>query len=290
MKQILNQIKRLEINTKRLVDGLISGNYHSVFKGRGIEFSEIREYKPGDDVRTIDWNVTARFNKPFIKEFIEERDLKVYFVLDVSGSGNFGNNVEKKRKSIELIASLMFSAMKNNDAVGIFLITDKVEKFIPARKGRKHILRLLSEFISFKPESKQTDLNEPLKSISRILKRRSIIFVVSDFFAEDFSKPLKILKRKNDVIAVRITDKREKKIPDVGYIELEDEETGEQILVDTSDEEFREKYSSIIKKNDSELIKFFRKYKIDFVEILTDEGYEKPLKKFFKMRKLRMVR
>jgi len=290
MKQILKQIKSLEIDTKRLVDGLISGNYHSIFKGRGIEFSEIREYKAGDDIRAIDWNVTARFNKPFIKEFIEERDLKVYFVLDVSGSGSFGNNVEKKRKAIELIASLMFSAMRNNDAVGVFLITEEIEKFIPARKGRKHILKLLTELVVFKPKSKKTDLNKPLRSISKILKRRSIIFVVSDFFAENFSKPLKILKKRNDVIAVRITDKREKEIPDVGYIELEDEETGEQILVDTSDREFREKYYSIVKKNDFELIKLFRRYKIDFIEILTEEGYEGPLKKFFKMRKMGMVR
>ena len=290
MKEILKQVKKIELNTKKLVEGLITGNYHSIFKGTGIEFSEIREYKPGDDIRTIDWKVTARFNRPFIKEFIEERDLGVYFVLDVSASSSFGNNIEKKRKSIELIASLMFSAMKNNDAVGLFLITDKLEKFIPARKGKKHILRLITELLTFNPESKKTNLLEPFKSVSKIIKKRSIVFVVSDFFSDDFSKPLKVLKKKNDVIAVRIVDKREKEIPDIGYIELEDEETGEQILVDTSNKEFRENYARLIWENDKKLEKMFKKYKIDFIEILTDESYEKPLKKFFKIRKFREIR
>ena len=290
MREILKQVKKIELSTKKLVEGLITGNYHSIFKGTGIEFSEIREYKPGDDVRAIDWKVTARFNRPFIKEFIEERDLNVYFVLDVSASSSFGNNIEKKRKSIELIASLMFSAMKNNDAAGLFLITDKLEKFIPARKGKKHILRLITELLTFNPESKKTNLLEPFKSVSKIIKKRSIVFVVSDFFSDDFSKPLKVLKKKNDVIAVRIMDKREKEIPDIGYIELEDEETGEQILVDTSDENFRENYARLIWENDKKLEKMFKKYKIDFIEILTDESYEKPLKKFFKIRKFREIR
>ena len=290
MKEILKQVKKIELSTKKLVEGLITGNYHSIFKGTGIEFSEIREYMPGDDIRAIDWKVTARFNRPFIKEFIEERDLNVYFVLDVSGSSSFGNNIEKKRKSIELIASLMFSAMKNNDAVGLFLITDKLEKFVPARKGKKNILRLITKLLTFNPESKKTNLLEPFKSVSKIIKKRSIVFVISDFFSEDFSKPLKVLKKRNDVIAVRIIDNREKELPNIGYIELEDEETGEQILVDTSDEEFIENYSQMIRENDKKLEKIFKKYKIDFIEILTDESYEKPLKKFFKIRKFREVR
>jgi uncharacterized protein (DUF58 family) len=290
MKEILKQVKKIEIRTKKLVDGLITGNYHSIFKGTGIEFSEIREYKPGDDIRAIDWKVTARFNQPFVKEFIEERDLSVYFVLDISASSSFGNNIDKKRKSIELIASLMFSAMKNNDAVGLFLVTDKLEKYVPARKGKKHILRLIAELLTFNPKSKRTNLLEPFKSISKIIKKRSIVFVISDFFSEDFSKPLKVLKKRNDVIAVKIIDNREKEIPDIGYIELEDEETGEQILVDTSDKEFRENYIRLIKENDKKLEKIFKKYKIDFIEILTDESYDKPLKKFFRIRKFREVR
>jgi len=290
MKEILKQVKKIELNTKKLVEGLITGNYHSIFKGTGIEFSKIREYKPGDDVRAIDWKVTARFNRPFIKEFIEERDLSVYFVLDVSASSSFGNNIEKKRKSIELIASLMFSAMKNNDAVGLFLITDKLEKFVPARKGKKHILRLITNLLTFEPKSKKTNLLESFKSVSKIIKKRSIVFVVSDFFSDDFSKPLKVLKKRNDVIAIRIIDNREKEIPNVGYIELEDEETGEQILVDTSDENFGENYSKIIKENDKKLEKMFKRYRIDFIEILTDESYDKPLKKFFKIRKFKEVK
>ena len=290
MKNILKQVKKIEINTKRLVDGLISGNYHSVFKGTGIEFSEIREYFPGDDVRLIDWKVTARFNRPFVKEFIEERDLRVYFVLDVSASSSFGCNVEKKRRAIELVASLMFSAMQNNDAVGLFLVTNKIELFVPARKGKKHILKSLAHLIKFNPENKGTDLDTSLKYVSKILKRRSIVFVVSDFFSEDFSKPLKILKKKNDVIAIRVIDSREKEIPDIGYIQLEDEETGEQILVDTSDEEFRKKYKELIAQNDNKIKSLFKKYKIDFIEILTDESYEIPLRKFFKIRKIRRVR
>ncbi|MGC9309132.1 MAG: DUF58 domain-containing protein [Candidatus Nanoarchaeia archaeon] len=290
MKEIVKQVKKVELNTKKLVEGLITGNYHSIFKGPGIEFSEIREYKLGDDIRAIDWKVTARFNKPFVKEFIEERDLSVYFVLDISGSSSFGNNIEKKRKSIELIASLMFSAMKNNDAVGLFLITDKLDKFVPARKGKKHILRLIMELLTFNPKSKKTNLLESFKSVSKIIKKRSIVFVISDFFSEDFSKPLKVLKKRNDVIAVRIIDNREKELPNIGYIELEDEETGEQVLVDTSEKEFRENYAKLVKENDKKLEKIFKKYKIDFIEILTDESYEKPLKKFFKIRKFREVR
>lgn len=290
MKEVLKQVREIELSTKKLVDGLISGSYHSVFRGTGVEFSEIREYRAGDDIRNIDWNVTARFDKPYVKEFIEERDMSVYFVLDVSASGEFGNNLEKKRKAIEMVASLMFSAMKNNDSVGIFLVSEKIEKFIPARKGKKHVLRILSTILTFSPESKKTSLLEPLKSVSKIVKKRSVIFVVSDFFSDDFSKPLKILKKKNDIIAVRIIDEREREMPDVGNIYLEDEESGEQLVVDTSDEEFRENYERIVREKEESLRKMFKKNKIDFIEIVTEEGYLKPLKKFFKLRKFRAVR
>ncbi len=290
MKEILQQVKKIEISTKKLVDGLISGSYHSVFKGSGVEFSEIREYYLGDDIRSIDWNVTARFNKPYVKNNIEERDLRIYFVLDISGSISFGNTIEKKRKSIEIIASLMFSALKNNDAVGLFLITENIELFIPAKKGRKHILKLLAKIISFTPKAKNTDLKNSLESVSKIIKRRGVIFLISDFLTSDFTKPLKILKKRNDIIAIKISDKREKEIPDIGYVQLEDEETGEQILLDTSDINFRNKYYELIQENDLKINKIFKKYKIDFLELFTDESYEKPLKKFFKIRKLRSVR
>ncbi len=288
-KQVLKQVKQIEITTKRLVDGLIAGDYHSIFKGQGMEFSEIREYRVGDDVRAIDWNVTARFNKPFIKEFIEERDLRVYFAFDLSASGMFGNAVEKRQKAIKLTATLMFSALRNNDNVGLFIFTDEVEKFIPARKGRKHLLKMISTLVSFEPKAKRTDINNSLSHIANVLKKRSILFIISDFYDEGFSKPLPILRNRHDIIAIRITDDRERNIPDIGLIQLEDEETGEQVLVDTSDEEFRKNYSRMMRKHDSALEDSFRKNKIDLIGVSTDESYEYPLKRFFKMRKRRVM-
>jgi len=284
-KEILKKIKKLDIKTKYLVDGIITGNYNSLFKGQGIEFSEIREYKAGDDIRTIDWKVTARFNHPYIKEFIEERDLQVYFVIDISGSGSFGTNISKKEKSIEIIASLMFAALRNNDGTGIFLITDYIEKFVPARKGRKHILQLLDILTTFTPNSTKTDLKKSLEQISKIIKRKSIVFVISDFIDNsNYLKPLKILKKRHDVIALRIIDPREQEIPDIGMIELEDEETGEQILVDTSDEEFRNSYSRLITENDSKFLSNMLKIKVDIIPLSTDQDYSISLKKFFKRR------
>lgn len=284
-KTILKKIKKLDIKTKQLVDGIITGNYNSVFKGRGIEFSEIRDYRPGDDIRAIDWKVTARFNHPYIKEFIEERDLQVYFVIDVSSSGSFGTNISKKEKSLEIIASLMFAALRNNDGVGVFLITENVEKFVPVRKGRKHILKLLDIIVNFTPNSMKTNLKKPLERVSKAIKRKSIIFVISDFIDNsDYLKPLKILRKRHDIIALRIIDPREKEIPDVGLIELEDEESGEQILVDTSDEEFRNSYSRLIAENDSKFLTNMMKTKVDTISLLTDQDYSVPLKKFFKRR------
>ncbi|MBS3778058.1 MAG: DUF58 domain-containing protein [Candidatus Thermoplasmatota archaeon] len=289
-KEIIRKVKKLEITTKHLVDGLITGNYHSIFKGQGIEFSESREYRVGDDIRSIDWKVTARLNEPYIKDFIEERDLHVYFAVDFSGSSSFGNNVSKRKKTLELVASLMFAAMKNNDNVGLFLFTDKIETFIPARKGRKHVLKAISTLVRFQPKSATTDLRGSLEYISKVIKKRSIVFVISDFFDTDFVKPLKILKNKHDVIALRVIDKRELEIPDVGLIELEDGETGEQILVDTSDEQFRQQYREQIQTHEKELVHILRKIKIDMVRILTDEPFDVPLKKFFKLRLQRVMR
>jgi len=284
-KEILKKIKKLDIKTKQLVDGIISGNYNSIFKGQGIEFSEIRDYRAGDDIRTIDWKVTARFNHPYIKEFIEERDLQVYFVIDVSGSGSFGTNISKKEKSLEIIASLMFAALRNNDGIGVFLITDNLEKYIPVRKGRKHILQLLNILTTFTPNSMKTNLKRPLVQVSKIIKRKSIVFVISDFIDNsEYLKPLKIIRKRHDVITLRIIDPREKEIPDVGMIELEDEETGEQILVDTSDEKFRNSYSRLIAENDTQFLKNMMKNKVDTISLLTDQNYSTSLKKFFKKR------
>ncbi len=288
-KAIIRQVKKLEITTKRLVDGIIAGKYHSIFKGQGIEFSDIREYRPGDDIRAIDWKVTARLNEPFIKEFIEERDLRVYFAFDVSASGSFGNTVSKKMKAIELTASLMFAAMRNNDNAGLFLFTDSVEKFIPAKKGKKHILKLIRELVAYEPRSKTTNLGESLKYISKVIRKRSIIFIISDFYSSGFIRPLRILKNRHDVIAVRIHDKREFEIPDIGLIELEDEETGEQLLLDTSDAQFREKYSRAAKEVSRKSKTLFRKVRVDVLDIITDEPYEAPLKRFFRIRRHKVV-
>lgn len=289
-KDVLKNIKKIEIKTRYLVEGLLQGAYHSIFKGRGIEFSEVREYAIGDDVRTIDWNVTARMNHPYIKEFIEERDLTIYIIFDVSGSGEFGSSKSKKESAIELCASLMFAALRNNDKVGIALFTDKVERFIYPRKGRKHVLKMIREMIYFKPENKRTDIKNTLDYMSKVIKKRSIIFIVSDFISEEFSKPLKLLKNKHDIIAINMYDIREIQLPDVGYIELEDEETGEQILVDTSDPEFRAEYAKLADERTKELCQSMKKMKIDMIGIRSGEQFDVPLRKFFIQRLKRSAR
>ena len=279
------KIKKLEIKTKHLVDGIITGNYNSVFKGQGIEFSDIRDYRFGDDIRAIDWKVTARFNHPYIKEFIEERDLQVYFVIDVSGSGNFGSDISKKEKALEIIASLMFASLKNNDGIGAFLISDKIEQFVPARKGKKHILQLLKTIYNFEPKSLKTNLQNSLDFISKTIKRKSMIFVISDFNDQtNFVKPLKIMRRRHDVVALKIIDPREQEIPNIGLIELEDEETGEQILVDTSDEKFRNSYAKLVSENNLNFFNNMKKNKIDAITLNTDQDFAVPLRKLFKTR------
>jgi len=286
-KEIIKKVKKIEISTKLLADGVISGSYLSVFKGQGLEFSEIRDYREGDDVRAIDWKVTARFNKPFVKEFIEERDLRVYFAFDYSASGFFGNVVEKRRKSIEMTATLMFSALRNNDNVGLFIFTESVERFFPARKGRKHVLKLISNLVNHTPQSKKTDLNNSLRHIANVLKKRSILFIISDFYSADFQKPLSALKTKHDVVALRVIDPREKAFPDVGLIMLEDEETGEQVLVESSDERFRKRFAEVMAEEERRLERLFRRYKVDAINIFSDESFELPLRKFFKVRQKR---
>ena len=283
--QILKKIKRMDITTRHLVEGLVAGKHHSVFKGQGLEFSELREYRSGDEIRAIDWKVTARFNRPYIKEFIEERDLQTYFVIDVSGSGSFGTNISKRDHSLEIIATLMFAALKDNNGVGVFLVSDKIEKFIPMRKGKRHILQSLGVISAFTPSSVRTDLERSLKRVFKIIKRKSLVFVISDFLDDSqFTIPLKILRQYHDIVALRIVDKRETEIPDVGLIELEDEETGEQILVDTSDEAFRNAYSEIISQNSSRFKTSMINGKIDAVTLLTDRDYVLPLRHLFKRR------
>lgn len=290
VKEILGRVKTLEIKTHKLVEGLISGNYRSVFKGRGIEFSEVREYTPGDDIRAIDWNVTARFNSPFVKEFIEERDLNVYIVFDVSASNDFGFEKSKKEVGYEIAASIMFAALRSNDNIGLCLFTNKVEKFIKPRKGRKHVLRLLRELIYHEPVNQVTDINNSLTYLNKIIKKRSILFIVSDYISAQFEKPLKYLRNKHDVVLVNLSDIREREIPDIGYVLLEDEETGEQMVVNTSDKEFRRTYVNLVKGRSSELSGRMKKLGVDMIQVNTVEPFHIPLNKFFSLRERRMVR
>lgn len=279
--ELIRQIKKIELTTGILVEGLQSGLHHSVFKGQGIEFSEIREYVPGDDVRSIDWKVTARYNRPFIKEYTEERDQTFYFVLDISASGLFGSETAKQKKMLEVTASLAFAAHRSNDRIGLVLVSDHVERFIPAKRGKKHLAGILNTVISHKPVSARTDLGAAAKFLSRVLSKRSSVIVLSDFVSPSFVVPFRILRRRHEVIAIRITDRRELEIPEVGYIELEDPETGEQILVDTGDEEFRERYSAIVREAEQKIHADLARHSISEVALLTDEPYEIPLKRFF---------
>ncbi|MDD1687582.1 DUF58 domain-containing protein [Methanoregula sp.] len=279
--ELIRQIRKIDLKTGILVEGLQSGLHHSVFRGQGIEFAEIREYVPGDDIRSIDWKVTARYNHPFIKEYTEERDQTFYFMVDISGSGSFGSETTKQKKILELVASLGFAALRNNDRVGLCLFSDRVEKFIPARRGRKHFVGILSTMLDHQPVSDKTDLGAAAKFLSRVLSRRSSVLILSDFISPSFMLPLRILSRRHEVIALRVIDERERELPDVGYIELEDPETGEQVLVDTADEEFRERYRVLVEEAETTLHHELAKHRIHELTLTTNEPYEIPVKSFF---------
>jgi uncharacterized protein (DUF58 family) len=279
--ELIRQLKKIDLATGVLVEGLQSGPHHSVFKGQGVEFSEIREYVPGDDIRSIDWKVTARYNHPFIKEFTEERDQTFYFVVDISGSSGFGSDTTKQKKILEVTASLAFAAVKNNDRIGLVLFSDRVEKYIPAKRGRKHLASLFNVMIDHVAVSQKTDLSVAVKFLASILSRRSSVIILSDFASPSFSLPLRILRRRHEVLAIRIADPREQELPDVGLIELEDSETGEQILVDTSDPAFRQRYRDLVTGAEDEMHTEFARNRIREVALLTDEPYDIPLKRFF---------
>jgi len=284
-KEVIRKIRRIEISTKRLVNDVFSGEYHSIFKGRGMEFMEVREYQPGDDIRIIDWNVTARYGYPFVKKFKEERELTVVFLVDASSSGQFGTKERLKEEiAAEICSVLAYSATKNNDKVGMVIFTDTIEKYIPPKKGRYHVLRLIREVLYFKPENKGTDINLALEFLGRVVKRRAIIFLVSDFLSGEFEKLLRIANKKHDVIAIRITDPRELELPDVGFLELEDAETGEQILIDTKDSTVRQSFSDGTYRERSILDRMFRSMDLDNIQILTDKPYINPLMGFFRQR------
>jgi uncharacterized protein (DUF58 family) len=284
-KEILKKVKRIEITTRGMVNDVFSGEYHSVFKGRGMEFSEVREYQIGDDIRTIDWNVTARMGHPFVKIFEEERELTVMLLVDVSSSGNFGTYERMKGEiAIEICALLAFSAIKNNDKVGLIIFTDEIEKFIPPKKGKSHVLRVLRELLYHKPQGTQTDIANALEYLNRITKRRSVVFLVSDFINAGYEKALQIANRRHDVVAITVTDPREIEMPDVGFIELEDAETGEVVLLDTSYSEVRSVYAKQSSQDILSRNKLFKSINVDHIDIQTDRDYIEPLIKFFRMR------
>ncbi|OGU33433.1 MAG: hypothetical protein A2057_16760 [Ignavibacteria bacterium GWA2_35_9] len=284
-KELLKQVRQIEIKTKGLVNQVFSGEYHSVFKGRGMEFSEVREYQFGDDIRNIDWNVTARFSHPFIKIFEEERELTVILLVDLSGSLLFGT-VEKTKQQIaaELSAVLAFSAMKNNDKVGLILFTDKIEKFVPPRKGKTHVLRLVREVLSFEPKGKATNLKSALEYMNNAIKKKSIVFLISDFMDNGYEKILRIVGKKHDLVGIVINDRREFKLPKIGLVKLTDSETGEERWIDTSDTKVQKTVAGVRQRIIQNRKSLFLSSRLDSIEINTGENYVKPLVKFFRTR------
>ncbi|MDQ3048320.1 MAG: DUF58 domain-containing protein [Bacteroidota bacterium] len=282
---LLKKVRKIEIKTRGLSNHIFSGEYHSAFKGRGMTFSEVREYQAGDDIRSIDWNVTARFNNPYVKVFEEEREMTVMLLVDVSASGEFGTKQQIKQELItELCAVLSFSAIQNNDKIGVIFFTDKIEKFIPPKKGKAHILRIIRDLIEFKPEHKKTDIKQALKYLTNAIKKRSIAFIISDFMSANFSDALKIANKKHDLVALRIYDKRELELPDVGLVKMRDTESGEIKWVDTSDKNVRLHFSAAARKKELYLKELFNKSGVDSANISTSDSYIKPLMNLFKKR------
>jgi len=287
-KELLKQVRQIEIRTKGLVNQVFSGEYHSVFKGRGMEFSEVREYQYGDDIRNIDWNVTARFGHPYIKIFEEERELTVMLMVDLSGSLMFGSvSKTKQRIAAELSAILAFSALKNNDKVGLILFTDKIEKFVPPRKGKKHVLRIIREVLSFEPEGKSTNIRCALEYMNNAIKKKSIAFLISDFMDEGYEKILRIVGRKHDLIGIVLDDRREKEIPNIGLVKLVDAETGAERWIDTSSKRVRERMIFDRKEREKLRNSVFIKSRLDKIEVTTGSNYIQPLVQFFRRREKR---
>lgn len=282
---LLKKVRKIEIKTRGLSSNIFAGQYHSAFKGRGMTFSEVREYNYGDDIRNIDWNVTARQGKPYIKVFEEERELTVMLLIDVSGSREFGTISKTKKNQItEIAAVLAFSAIQNNDKIGVVFFSDKIEKFIPPKKGKKHILHVIRELIDFKPESQKTNIAAALKYITQAIKKRCTLFMISDFMDDNYFMDLNIAGRKHDLIALKVYDQREQSLPNVGLIKLKDAETGEKIWVDTSDGSVRKQYSEYWRKKNKEQIDIFRKSNVDYADIRADEDYVRKLIALFKQR------
>ncbi len=288
--EILKKIRALEIKTKGLVQTAFAGDYHSVFKGRGMNFDEVREYQPGDEIRAIDWNVTARLGSAFVKKFTEERELTVMLVVDVSASGDFGSVAQSKRElAAEVACLLAFSAIRNNDKVGLILFTDRVELFIPPKKGRAHTLRLIREILFFYPQGRRTDAALALDYLNKIVTRRAVVFFLSDFQTSDFSRELAVSGRRHDFIAIHIQDQREEALPNVGIITLEDAETGEQIEINTADRTTRARFTELAAQQRAELNRTLRRNNIDAVSLRTGNDYLPALRAFFKQRERRLA-
>lgn len=289
-REILRKIRRLELRTRRLVESSFAGQYQSVFKGRGMNFEEVRPYTPGDEIRAIDWNVTARTGEPYIKKFTEEREMTVMIMLDVSASGDFGSVRESKREMAAEVASILaFSAIHNNDKVGLLLFSDCVELFIPPKKGRLHILRLIREMLFFSPKGRGTDLAGALEYMNKVITRRAVVFVISDFLTGDFTRPLTVSAKRHDMVALNVVDPAEEALPDVGVILLEDPETGEQIEVDTSRRAITGNYARLAEERFKELGTVFGSRGIDTVQLRTDRDYLPVLRSFFDRRGRRLA-
>jgi uncharacterized protein (DUF58 family) len=289
-REILKKIRRLELRTRRLVDSMFAGSYHSVFKGRGMNFEEVREYTPGDEIRSIDWNVTARMNTPFVKKFTEERELTVMLVVDVSASGDFGSVQSSKRELAAEVASILaFSAIQNNDKVGLLLFTDEVELFIHPKKGRMHTLRLIREMLFFRPRRRGTNLAAALEYLNKVVTRRAVVFLISDFLDEGYDKPLSVAARRHDLVAMPVIDPGEEDLPDVGIVTLEDPETGEQIDVNTSSRALRGAYLALEEKRKKATAQQLRKLGIDTIPLRTNEDYLHALRAFFERREQRQL-
>ncbi|MEW5875406.1 MAG: DUF58 domain-containing protein [Candidatus Zixiibacteriota bacterium] len=290
-KELIAQIRRIEIHTNRLVNHLFGGEYHSIFKGQGMEFEEVREYQPGDDVRMIDWNVTARSGAPFVKKFREEREMLVMLLVDLSASGRFGTRSKAKNQvAAETAAVLAFSAIKNNDKVGMIVFTDQIELFIPPKKGRSHVLRLIREILYFTPQHRGTDIRGALQFLNRVSRRKAVAFLISDFHDRGYEKDLSIAHQKHDIIAVRVEDRREREWVDVGLIELEDFETGARRLIDSSDRVARTRFEQTVARHDRERQRFFDSIRLDSVTVATDRPIAEALIKFFRQRERRSRR
>lgn len=286
--ELIKKVRKIEIKSRGISNQLFSGEYHSVFKGKGMAFSEVREYIPGDDIRLIDWNVTARFNHPYVKIFQEERELTVMLLVDLSASQSFGTVSQFKKDLItELCAVIAFSALLNNDKIGVIFFTDKIEKYIPPKKGKTHVLRIIRELLEFKPEGKKTNISDALRFFSNVMKKRSISFILSDFIAPEFESALKIAARKHDTIAVKIYDPMEEILPNLGLVQIYEPEFDRFRIIDTSDKKIRIQYNEWRRNTFINIVEIFQRNSVDMIKIRTDESYIAPLRNFFKMRSKR---